>query len=115
MRSKKSSCISTDFLFTIPYVGWLAKRLPIPHNVRYPHGVNDVQRQLLALQERGWTVPAIARAIGMSASAVEKWLAGERKPRAQKLLTAALADLLRRKRIPKRRTYQPKGSAGGNV
>ena len=77
--------------------------------------MNDVQLQLRELQERDWTVPAIARAIGMSGSAVEKWLAGERTPRAQKLLTAALADLLRRKRIPKRRTYQPKGPAGGSA
>lgn len=83
--------------------------------MRYPNGMNDVQLKLRELKERGWTVPAIARAIGMSTSAVEKWLAGERTPTAQKLLTAALADLLHRKHIPRRRTYQPKGSAGGNV
>ena len=67
--------------------------------------MGEVQQQLRALKEREWTIPAIARAIGMSASAVEKWLAGERTPRAQKLLNAALEDLLRRKRIPKRRMY----------
>ena len=96
-------CRQARFVLTIPYI------------VRYPDGMNDVQLRLRELQQRGWTVPAIARAIGMSTSAVEKWLAGERTPRAQKLLTAALDDLLRRKRIPKRRTYQPKGPAGGNV
>ena len=65
--------------------------------------MNEVQQQLQTLCERGWSIPAIARAIGMSDSAVEKWRAGNRTPRAQKLLSAALADLLRRKRIPKRR------------
>ena len=65
--------------------------------------MNEVQVQLQTLCDRGWSIPAIARAIGMSPSAVEKWKAGERTPRAQKLLTSALADLLRRKRIPKRR------------
>ena len=70
--------------------------------------MNEVQQQLQALYERGWTIPAIARSIGMSASAVEKWRAGDRTPRAQKLLIAALEDLLRKKRIPKRRVSLPK-------
>ena len=70
--------------------------------------MSAVQQQLLDLQARGWTTPAIARAIGMSASAVEKWRGGDRSPRAHKLLTAALEDLLRRKRIPKRRMSLPK-------
>ena len=77
--------------------------LTTPHNVGYRPGVVEVQQKLLALQKRGWTIPAIAQAIGMSTSAVEKWKAGDRNPRGQKMVTAALDALLRKKRVPKRR------------
>ena len=42
--------------------------------------MNEVQQQVQTLCERGWSIPAIARAIGMSDSAVEKWRAGNRTP-----------------------------------
>ena len=76
--------------------------------LRYSPTMSEVQQQLLDLQARGWTTPAIAHAVGMSTSAVEKWRAGDRSPRAHKLLTAALEDLQRRKRIPKRQMSREK-------
>ncbi len=69
--------------------------------------MNDVQQRLKDLQDRGWTVAAVADEIGLTVSAVEKWKAGDRYPGNSKLALMGLDGLLRRKRVPKQRRYGP--------
>ncbi len=67
--------------------------------------MNNVQEKIAQLQAKGWTLAAIADEIGMARNTVEKWKAGDRNPRGQKMVLASLESLLRRKRIPKKRRY----------
>lgn len=67
--------------------------------------MNDVQAKLALLQEKGWTLAAIADEVGVKSNAVEKWKAGDRYPRPDKPVLEKLAQLQKRKRIPKKRRY----------
>lgn len=66
--------------------------------------MNDVQDRLAPLKERGWTWAAIASELGVTPNAVEKWNAGQRQPSNATLVL--LDQLLKRKRIPKKRRYR---------
>jgi transcriptional regulator with XRE-family HTH domain len=57
-----------------------------------------------ALLEKGWTIAAIADELGYSRDSIERWRKGSNPP-SSKLVTRGLQDLLRRKRIPKRKRY----------
>ena len=46
--------------------------------------MNDVRSQIAELQDKGWTLAAIADEIGVTVNAVEKWKAGDRYPRPDK-------------------------------
>jgi lambda repressor-like predicted transcriptional regulator len=67
--------------------------------------MNGIQTKIAQLQEKGWTLAAIADEIEASHNAVEKWKAGDRYPRLEKPVLDALDQLLKRKRIPKKRRY----------
>lgn len=69
--------------------------------------MTEVQSKLVALQEKGWTLAAIADELGVAHNTVEKWKAGDRTPRGQKMVMASLDNLLRRKTVPKKRRYTP--------
>ena len=69
--------------------------------------MNAVQERIAELQQRGWTLAAIADELGVSYNAVQKWKAGDRSPTNAKVVLAALDDLSKRKRIPKRRRPGP--------
>ncbi len=69
--------------------------------------MNEIQEKMSALQERGWTVAALADELGLTVSAVEKWKAGSRYPANAKAIGALLDTLSKRKRIPKQRRYAP--------
>jgi len=71
--------------------------------------MNDVQVKIALLEEKGWTLAAIADELGVAHNTVEKWKANDRYPRPDKPVLEKLAQLLKRKRIPKKRRY-PKGS-----
>ncbi len=71
--------------------------------------MNDVQRKIAALVERGWTQAAIADELGLTPNAVAKWKAGDRFPANAKMVLMGMDNLLKRKRVPKRRRYA-KGS-----
>ena len=66
--------------------------------------VNDVQEILSELQEKGWTLAAIADELGTAADTVVKWKSGVNNPALPKLVTPVLNDLLK-KRPPKQRRY----------
>jgi transcriptional regulator with XRE-family HTH domain len=71
-----------------------------------PDELNDMQTRISQLQEKGWTLAAIADELGATPNAVEKWKAGERYPRLGKPALDSLDQLLKRKRIPKKRRYK---------
>jgi transcriptional regulator with XRE-family HTH domain len=66
-----------------------------------------VQAQIGQLQEKGWTLAAIADEVGVTVNAVEKWKAGDRSPRSEKAVLALLDKLSHRRRIPKQKRYAP--------
>ena len=65
--------------------------------------MNDIQERITALECKGWSLAAIARAVGVTYSAAQKWKAGVRIPNHQQLVIQALDALLKQKRIPKKR------------
>ena len=72
------------------------------------HIMNTVQERLAILQEKGWTLAAIADELDVTVNAVEKWKAGDRRPSNAKAILMLLSQLIRRKRIPKKRRYTDK-------
>ena len=75
--------------------------------------MNEVQKRLSILQDKGWTLAAIADEVGVTVNAVEKWKAGQRHPANTRTVLAFLDALAGRKRIPKKRRYnRPRNSAG---
>ncbi len=67
--------------------------------------MNDVQIKINELQEKGWTLAALADELEVTVNAVEKWKAGDRYPSNAKAVLTLLDQLLERKRIPKQRRY----------
>lgn len=70
--------------------------------------MNEVQQRLAVLQEKGWTLAAIADELAVTPNAVQKWKSGDRQ-RVSKATLDALERLQKRRRIPKQRRYS-KGS-----
>ncbi len=70
--------------------------------------MNTVQEKIAELQEKGWTLAAIADELDVTVNAVEKWKAGDRQPSNAKAILMLLSQLIRRKRIPKKRRYTDK-------
>jgi transcriptional regulator with XRE-family HTH domain len=56
--------------------------------------MNNIQNIINALQEKGWTLVALARELGVTTNAVEKWKAGDRSPANLKVVYARLEELL---------------------
>jgi len=67
--------------------------------------MNDMQDRIAQLQEKGWTLAALADELGVTPNAVEKWKAGDRQPSNAKVTLSFLDQLAKRKRIPKKRRY----------
>ena len=66
--------------------------------------MNDIQEKLSELQDKGWTLAAIADELGITPDAVVKWKSGIRYPGMPKPVMLALNPLLKR-RVPKQRRY----------
>ena len=64
-----------------------------------------MQAKLAELQEKGWTLAALADELGVTTNAVEKWKAGDRQPSNAKSVLSMLDNIAKRKRIPKKRRY----------
>jgi transcriptional regulator with XRE-family HTH domain len=71
--------------------------------------MNEVQGQLLALKENGWTMAAIADEPGVSNMTVSTWRNGTRNAENARSVLFKLDSMLERKRIPKdkRRGLRP--------
>lgn len=67
--------------------------------------MNEVQIKIAELQQKGWTLAALADELGVTVNAVEKWKNGDRYPRNAKAVLVLLNQLATRKRIPKKRRY----------
>jgi hypothetical protein len=91
---KKFVCLS---ILTSPYIVW--------YNILMSDALNDIQARIALLQEKGWTLAALADELEVTPNAIEKWKAGDRYPRLEKPVVDALDQLLKRKRIPKKRRY----------
>ena len=68
--------------------------------------MNEVQQRLAGLQDKGWTLAAIADELGVTVNAVEKWKAGQRQPSNAKGVYRILDHLAERKQAPKRKRYK---------
>ena len=68
--------------------------------------MNDIQIKIKELQEKGWTLAALADELGVTVNAVEKWKSGDRYPSNAKAVLIVLEQLSERKRIPKKRRYK---------
>lgn len=67
--------------------------------------MNDIQIKIKELQEKGWTLAALADELEVTVNAVEKWKAGDRQPSNSKATLALIDQIAKRKRIPKKRRY----------
>ena len=67
--------------------------------------MNEIQEKISELQEKGWTLAALADEIGVTVNAVEKWKAGDREPSNLKAMLLLLNQISKRKRIPKKKRY----------
>jgi ribosome-binding protein aMBF1 (putative translation factor) len=66
---------------------------------------NPIQSKLASLQEKGWTLSALADELEQKVNTLEKWKAGDRNPANEKAVLTVLDILKKRKRIPKKRRY----------
>ena len=73
--------------------------------------MNDVQVMLGELQEKGWTLAAIADELGVAANTVVRWHSGDRYPANSTGVKVILGQLKLRRRIPKRKRYKKTPSA----
>jgi hypothetical protein len=71
----------------------------------------NIKDLLTQLQDKGWTLAAIAAALGYPYRTIQNWAASGsnyRYPSNAPSLRRDLERLLAQKRIPKRKRYQPK-------
>jgi ribosome-binding protein aMBF1 (putative translation factor) len=68
--------------------------------------MNEIQRVIAALEEKGWTLAALADELEVAHNTVEKWKAGDRQPANSKAIFVMMDAISRRKRIPKKRRYK---------
>mgnify|MGYP001284215384 CR=1 FL=1 len=73
--------------------------------------MNALQRKLVELKNKGWTLASISDELGIHWYTVQRWRDGKQYPNTPKLVLSALDTLLRRKRIPKRKLFRKKGRA----
>ena len=67
--------------------------------------MNDIQEKITQLQEKGWTIAALADELGQARVTLDKWKTGERYPASPKAILAMLGQIAKRKRIPKKKRY----------
>jgi len=77
--------------------------LTIAYNVWYDIYMNKIQSRITELEKKSWSLPRIAEELRVAHVTVEKWKSGDRYPSLEKLVIDALDELLKRKRIPKKR------------
>jgi hypothetical protein len=75
-------------------------------------GMTVIQDLLSKLHDKGWTWEAIAEGVEVDYSTVYKWRVGIQTPSNGRLVRKVMEQLLRRERIPKRKRYTQKRTAG---
>ena len=75
--------------------------------------MNEVQQQIWWLRKKGWSITSIAEELGVARITVAQWIEGRRYPGTPKLVLLALAALLKRKRVPRRRKSARPGDGRG--
>ncbi len=68
--------------------------------------MNDVQEALARLQEKGWTIAAIADELGVHRETVSRWRSATSYPDLSRPTLMALEMLAKRQRVPKRKRYK---------
>ncbi len=68
--------------------------------------VNEIQKIIGKLQNKGWTLAALADELEITVNAVEKWKAGDRQPRNAKAVISLLSQILEIKLAPKKKRYK---------
>ena len=69
----------------------------------YYYAMNDVQTLIKQLEDKGWTLAALADEMGLSSVTVNRWKAGARIPQTEVSIRFHLTALLERKRVPRKR------------
>ena len=67
--------------------------------------MNDIQTRIAQLEDKGWTLAALADELDITVNAVEKWKAGDSHPANSKATLGMLDQLAKRRRVPKKRRY----------
>ena len=65
--------------------------------------MEQIERAIADLQEKGWTIAAIADAVDVRWYTVQRWAKGVMRPANPTLTLAALQGLAKRNRVPARR------------
>lgn len=90
--------------------------IPIDNNgqciVMLPQ-MNELQNRIASLEQCGWTLAAIGRAIGVTPDAVGKWKRNERYPKPDKPILNAL-EALKKEKPPKMKVYSNKQGGKSN-
>jgi len=91
---------------------------PIDNSLRcmvlwYSMEDKDIQAKLVELKEKGWTLANIARALELSPVTIESWNTGIRSPANLQPVLASLDQLLKRRRIPKKKIYTKNNTKNG--
>ena len=74
--------------------------------------MNDIQHRIAELQEMGWTLAALADALGNHVNTVEKWKAGDRYPANSTSVLVAMDRLGEVTLIPRKRRGSRPGGRG---
>ena len=69
--------------------------------------MTEFQAKLEQLIGRGWTKAVLADAVGVHQVTIRRWQLGTRAPENAKMVLLGLEQLLRRRRVPKKRRYAP--------
>ncbi len=65
--------------------------------------MNGVQKKIAELQSKGWTLVAIADALGNHVNTIEKWKAGDRYPANANSVLLAMDQLAERSPVQRRK------------
>jgi hypothetical protein len=68
----------------------------------------EVQAKIAILEQKGWTLTNIGRALELKSGTIESWKAGKRSPANPQPVLASLSQLEKVKRIPKKKIYSKK-------
>ena len=72
----------------------------------YHNGMENVRLAIMQLRASGWTLAAIARALGVTRRTIDRWFTEDGDPANPSPVMLALRQLERRKVPPRRRLKQ---------